>query len=971
MKKTIALIVSLLFLLPGCRNKQAHTDFRSLDDLKHARIAVIAGTLHDLYVTNHYPEATALRLDTYSDMLMTLERGKADAACVEGDVFNTVLKPKGIYRDLGVLFDDPYGVGFNKNNPELCNRFNAFLDDLKQNGMLEEMINRWINNYQTARMPDLGPEPAGEPIRIGCCADIDVFDFIQDGQFAGFDIEMIERFGRNIGRPVEFLPINFGGLIASLASGKVDMICSAITINEERSKRINFSKPYFVSQSHAIVMNQPQSAADEGKPGSFKTTDDVKDKRIGVLMSSIQDEYISKTYPKAQVLRIDLTPDLVMSLKTKQCDAIVLPEPEAGNILEKDSTIGILDRDIYGVDFGVGFNDTILRNKFNAYLSEIRANGDLGKMGSRWLNGADTVSMPAFDFPPGAKPLIVGTTAQDKPFTFMRGNACTGFDMELTVRFAASLGRPLKFSVMSFGGLIPALTSGRIDIIASSAMITEERKKQVAISDPYFHVGSTVLVLKENLDRPSATAHDGSDIATARIATMTGTTSAIFIGKEYPQAQLLLFDDINDAFLAVASGKADYVLTSYTTSVLAAKHNKGLLLLPKEYNPTYDAIAFNKKDTALLRQVNEIMVQYKKDGTIQDMINRWIKAGDSGYQPVEIPSAAKGVPLRIGIAANREPMCFISNGKTAGLDAELIERIAYKLGRPVQYFDMKFSGLVAAIESGAVDAVISNIGVTEERKQHVNFSEVYYVNPQVFTTFSENLKTKHTVKSSAFSKIKESFISNLVVEKRYMLILEGLKETVIITLFSILLGTIVGGLICFLRMSRNRLMVGFAKAYINLMRGTPILVLLMILFYVVFVSTGLSATVVAVIAFAMNMGAYASEMFRTSIQSVEKGQTEAGIALGFTKMQTFVYVVFPQALKNVIPVYKGEVISLLKNTSIVGYIAAVDLTKASDLIRSRTFDAFFPLIVITVIYFLVAWLLSIALDKLNFKTSAK
>jgi len=128
--------------------------------------------------------------------------------------------------------------------------------------------------------------------------------------------------------------------------------------------------------------------------------------------------------------------------------------------------------------------------------------------------------------------------------------------------------------------------------------------------------------------------------------------------------------------------------------------------------------------------------------------------------------------------------------------------------------------------------------------------------------------------------------------------------------------------------------------------------------------------VIAIITFALNMGAYSSEMFRTAIQSVDKGQTEAGIALGFTKIQTFIYVVFPQALKRVIPVYKGEVISLLKMTSIVGYVAVVDLTKASDIIRSRTFDAFFPLIVVAVIYFLLAWLLGIALDKLNNKTSS-
>lgn len=121
----------------------------------------------------------------------------------------------------------------------------------------------------------------------------------------------------------------------------------------------------------------------------------------------------------------------------------------------------------------------------------------------------------------------------------------------------------------------------------------------------------------------------------------------------------------------------------------------------------------------------------------------------------------------------------------------------------------------------------------------------------------------------------------------------------------------------------------------------------------------------------MNFAAYASEMFRTAIEGIDRGQSEAGSAMGFTKLSTFKFIVLPQAVKRVMPVYKGELISLLKTTSIVGYIAVQDLTKASDIIRSRTFDAFFPLIVITIIYFILAWLLGKALDMLNSKVNKR
>jgi polar amino acid transport system substrate-binding protein len=154
-----------------------------------------------------------------------------------------------------------------------------------------------------------------------------------------------------------------------------------------------------------------------------------------------------------------------------------------------------------------------------------------------------------------------------------------------------------------------------------------------------------------------------------------------------------------------------------------------------------------------------------------------------------------------------------------------------------------------------------------------------------------------------------------------------------------------------------------AATYIDIMRGVPLLVVMMLMFYVVLAGSGLSPTIVAVISFALVFGAYVSEIFRTAILSIGRGQTEAGVALGFTPLQTFIYIILPQAARAAMPVYKGEAVSLFKNTSIVGYIAIQDLTKASDLIRSRTFDAFFPLIIISIIYFVLAWLLGKMLDK--------
>ena len=212
--------------------------------------------------------------------------------------------------------------------------------------------------------------------------------------------------------------------------------------------------------------------------------------------------------------------------------------------------------------------------------------------------------------------------------------------------------------------------------------------------------------------------------------------------------------------------------------------------------------------------------------------------------------------------------------------------------------------------------------------------------------------------------ITESFTNNLIAEDRYRMILDGLQLTLLITLCAALLGTLLGGLVCWMRMSRSKWLQQVAKVYIELMRGTPVLVLLMLMYYVVMAPLDATGIVVAIVTFAMNTAAYISEMLRTTIQGIDRGQTEAGLALGFTQRQTFFKIVLPQVVKAVMPVYQGEVVSLLKGTSIVGYIAVADMTRASDLIRSRTFDAFFPLIVTAIIYFLMAWLIGLLLQSL-------
>jgi polar amino acid transport system substrate-binding protein len=285
---------------------------------------------------------------------------------------------------------------------------------------------------------------------------------------------------------------------------------------------------------------------------------------------------------------------------------------------------------------------------------------------------------------------------------------------------------------------------------------------------------------------------------------------------------------------------------------------------------------------------------------------------------------------------------------------------------------MNFSALIPALVSGKQDIIASAVNITAERQKSIDFSDPYFIcntiicirneNSEGYTTQTDNAKSQNF-----FQTIKRSIQRNIIEEDRYLMILDGLKVTALIALLAALFGTLLGAVICWMRMSKSAALRLIANVYISIMRGMPVLVLLMIMFYVVFAGTSVGAVAVSVSTFGQNFAAYVSEMFRSAIESVDRGQTEAGIALGFTPVKTFYHIIMPQAFKQVLPVYKGELISLVKMTSIVGYIAVQDLTKIGDIIRSRTFDAFFPLIMVAVLYFVLSWLFTVVLDFIGKK----
>lgn len=230
-----------------------------------------------------------------------------------------------------------------------------------------------------------------------------------------------------------------------------------------------------------------------------------------------------------------------------------------------------------------------------------------------------------------------------------------------------------------------------------------------------------------------------------------------------------------------------------------------------------------------------------------------------------------------------------------------------------------------------------------------------------------------------FNGLKAEFVLNFIKEDRWKLLVEGLWNTLQITFFAVLLGIVLGVVIAMVRSTWDktghemrpgigktllRLANGLCKLYLTIIRGTPVVVQIMIMYYVIFAASN-AKLFIAILAFGINSGAYVAEIVRGGIMSIDQGQFEAGRSLGFNYAKTMLYIILPQAIKNVLPAMANEFIVLLKETSVSGYIAMQDLTKAGDIIRGRTYSAFMPLIAVALIYLVVVIILSWLVGKLE------
>ena len=470
-----------------------------------------------------------------------------------------------------------------------------------------------------------------------------------------------------------------------------------------------------------------------------------------------------------------------------------------------------------------------------------------------------------------------------------------------------------------------------------------------------------------------------TDLKGAVIGVQLGTTSdglATELEKKGDGTKVERYNKGADAIQALLQGKIDCMVTDEAPAKAFKRVNPSLNILPETFDASSFAICVAKDHAELQQSINRAIRILKENGVIDSIVNRHLERGIAvAYTPKTSDVEKVGAEalqklglktsLRFATNATFEPFEYYQNGKIVGIDVDVANAIGDVMGVDVEILDMEFDAIITSVQAGKADAGIAGITVTPEREKNIGFTDSYADVRQVIMVNSGDVKAAGN-QPGMIDKFKSCFMD----DNRYQYLLQGLGNTLIITFFAIILSVILGTMIAIVRARHERrggwrIPNMLCQLYLTIMRGTPTMVQLLIIYYVVFASADVNKIFVAVIAFGLNSAAYIAEVIRSGIMSVDEGQMEAGRSLGLSYGKTMRLIILPQAFKNVLPAMGNELITLLKETSISGYIGLVDLTKGSDIIRSITYEAMMPLGVVACLYLILVLGLNAGVRKLE------
>ena len=454
-----------------------------------------------------------------------------------------------------------------------------------------------------------------------------------------------------------------------------------------------------------------------------------------------------------------------------------------------------------------------------------------------------------------------------------------------------------------------------------------------------------------------------------RIGIKQGTIYDGFSKKLFPEAQYYYFNNNTDLTAALKGHKIDGFVADDAIIDDIIRENPEVAKIGEHVFSAPVGLVFAKseKGQKLVEMMNELIKELKESGELDRLFEKWLNY-DSSTRMFDIGSlSGENGTIVLATQSGSPPFNILLNGQIAGYETEVVALFCQKYGYRLQINEMYFDGLLGSVQTGKADIAAGGISETEERAKSVNFSDAIATNYGSVAVLKQSNDSIEGFFDSLMSGLKSTFI----VEDRWKLFVEGILSTLLITIASIILGTALGFIVYTNTRNNEGLLLKIVKITIWIIQGMPMVVLLMVLYYIIFSHVAINGIAVAVIGFTLTFGASVYGLIKMAVGTIDRGQYEAAYALGHSNRQTFYRVILPQVIPHILPAYQGEIVSLIKATAIVGYIAVQDLTKMGDIVRSRTYEAFFPLVAVTIIYFVLEGFLGFAVSRIRINIDPK
>lgn len=704
--------------------------------------------------------------------------------------------------------------------------------------------------------------------------------------------------------------------------------------------------------------------------------EDYNGKPIGVLIGPMMEDIAKEYFPDSEHLLFNSYSECIAALLTNKIDGYLADEPGMKMLKAEQKEIDYIPNRIVENKYSFAFKKNNEESKklcdeFNEFLSKCYENGTMQEIEDIWFGTDESRKVVDMSDLKGERTIRLATTSNDIPFCYIKDNKYVGYDIDLVVRYCREKGYGLEIYDVDFAGRIPMIESGKCDF-TTDMNVTPERQEQVLFSDPTSHGGVVLAVRSSDLKKNDSQAiyENLDDLAGKIIGVATGSIHDGLVAKRLPSAKLAYYTNLADLSAALKAKQVDAFACPLSTAKFMAFEDDTLAIMDEHLKDSEIAFAVAKNEKG--RKLNEELSNYiqtiKASGLLDQMHEEWFGFNESIKTMVDY-SSLPNINGSITIATDGAtfPYTYIKDNQISGFEMEILANFCKEYGYAMNIEQMNFDGILASIQTGKCDIAASCIAITEERKQGVDFCESHCDDGVIIMT----LKKDNTNKSSFIDNLKDSFYKTFIREDRYKLFLEGIGITTLITILSIIFGTIIGFAMFMLCRNGNVIANKISGFFSWLIQGMPMVVLLMVLYYIVFGSVKINNIIVAVIGFSITFGISVFSLLKLGVGAIDDGQYEAAYALGHTNLDTFYRIILPQAIPHILPAYQGEIVSLIKATAVVGYIAIQDLTKMGDVVRSRTYEAFFPLIAVTIIYFVLETLFSYFVSKINIQIDYK